>query len=149
MIFPNDPIAAEAHLAFQRSCTARAMVAPPNLIQGHGRRFTAKITTLSADEHGQNAASAASIFKPVRLTPALWNGGNGERVSYQSGLSQTPGVCRILQPILFDWWITMTAALLLANAAAWIVLALAMIMVRQHAIRELTHTRLGQVGEYE
>jgi hypothetical protein len=43
----------------------------------------------------------------------------------------------------------MTAAVLLANAAAWIVLALAMIMVRQHAIRELTHTRLGQVGEYE
>ena len=39
-------------------------------------------------------------------------------------------VCRILQPILFDWWITMTAALLLANAAAWTVLALAMIMVR-------------------
>jgi hypothetical protein len=56
LIFPNDPIAAEAHLAFQRSCTARAMVAPPNLIKGHGRRFTAKITTLSADEHGQNAA---------------------------------------------------------------------------------------------
>ena len=56
LIFPSDPIAAEAHLAFQRSCTARAMVAPPNLIKGHGRRFTAKITTLSADEHGQNAA---------------------------------------------------------------------------------------------
>ena len=28
--------------------------------------------------------NAASIFKPVRSTPALWNGGNGGMVSYQS-----------------------------------------------------------------
>jgi hypothetical protein len=56
LIFPSDPIAAEALLAFQRNCTARAMVAPPNLIQGSGRGFTAKLTTFSADEHGQNAA---------------------------------------------------------------------------------------------
>lgn len=81
--------------------------------------------------------SAASIFKLVRSTPALWNGGNGGRVSYQSydlsepeGRDEPPKVCRILQPLVFDRWITVTEALLLANAAAWIVLALAMIMVR-------------------
>ncbi len=56
LIFPSDPIAAETHIAFQRNRTARAMVAPPNLIQRHGRGFTAKITTLSAYGHGQNAA---------------------------------------------------------------------------------------------
>ena len=58
LIFPSDPIAAEAHAAFRRYRyrTARAMVAAPNLIQDHGRGLTAKVTTLSACEHGQNAA---------------------------------------------------------------------------------------------
>ena len=32
------------------------MVAAPNLIQHHGRGLTAKVTTPSAYEHGQNAA---------------------------------------------------------------------------------------------
>ena len=56
LIFPSDPIAAEAHTAFRRYRTGRAMVAAPNLIQHRGRGLTAKIITLSADEHGQNAA---------------------------------------------------------------------------------------------
>lgn len=58
LIFPRDPIAAEAHTAFRRyrRRTGRAMVAAPNLIQHHGRGLTAKVTTPSADEHGQNAA---------------------------------------------------------------------------------------------
>jgi len=56
LIFPSDPIAAEAHTAFRRYRTGRAMVAAPNLIQHHGGGLTAKVTTLSACEHGQNAA---------------------------------------------------------------------------------------------
>ena len=54
--FPTDPIAAEAHTAYRRYRTGRAMVAAPNLIQRHRRGLTAKITMLSAYEHGQNAA---------------------------------------------------------------------------------------------
>ena len=56
LIFPSDPIAAEAPFQRNRYRTARAMVAAPNLIQDHGRGLTAKVTTLSACEHGQNAA---------------------------------------------------------------------------------------------
>ena len=56
LIFPSDPIAAEAHTAFRRYRRGRAMVAAPNLIQHHGRGLTAKVTTLSTYEHGQNAA---------------------------------------------------------------------------------------------
>jgi hypothetical protein len=52
LIFPSDPIAAEAHTAFRRY----RMVAAPNLIQHHGRSLAAKVTTLSAYDHGQNAA---------------------------------------------------------------------------------------------
>ena len=55
LIFPSDPIAAEA-AAFRRYRTGRAMVAASNLIQHHRRGLTAKVTTLSAYEHGQNAA---------------------------------------------------------------------------------------------
>ena len=84
LIFPSDPIAAEAHTAFRRHRTGRAMVAAPNLIQHHGRGLAAKVTTLSATTTARTRLSAASIFKPVRSTPAPWNGGNGERVSYQS-----------------------------------------------------------------
>jgi len=36
LIFPSDPIAAEAPFQRNRYRTARAMVAAPNLIQDHG-----------------------------------------------------------------------------------------------------------------
>ena len=55
LIFPSDPIA-EAHTVFRRYRRGRAMVAAPNLIQHHGRGLTAKVTTLSTYDHGQNAA---------------------------------------------------------------------------------------------
>jgi hypothetical protein len=56
LIFPSDPIAAEAHTAFRRYRMGRAMVVAPNLIRNHRRGLTAKVTTLSAYDHGQNAA---------------------------------------------------------------------------------------------
>jgi len=82
--FPSDPIAADAHASFRRYRTGRAMVAAPNLIQRHGRGLTAKITKLSAYEHGQNAATRRKHLQAYRLTPALWNGANGGMASYQS-----------------------------------------------------------------
>jgi hypothetical protein len=56
LIFSSDPIAATAHPAFRRYRTGRAMVGAPNLIQHHGRGPAAKVATLPAYDHGQNAA---------------------------------------------------------------------------------------------
>ena len=49
-----DPITAEAYTARQRYRTGRA--AAPNSIRRCGPSLTAKMTMLSAYEHGQNAA---------------------------------------------------------------------------------------------
>ncbi len=55
LIFPSDPIAAESHTALRRYRMGRTAVASPNSIQRRGRGLTAKVTTLSVYEHGQNA----------------------------------------------------------------------------------------------
>jgi hypothetical protein len=76
----SDPIAAKPHTAFQRSRIAGAMVAPPNLIQRHRHGFTAKTITLSAYEHGQNAAKRskhlqACPFDTGTMGWRQWRGG--------------------------------------------------------------------------
>ncbi len=60
---PIDPIAAEVHTAFQCFSPGRGMLASPNSTQRHQPGFTAKPTTLSAYEHGQNAARRGKHFQ--------------------------------------------------------------------------------------
>jgi hypothetical protein len=76
LIFPSDPIAAEAHTVFRRYRRGRAMVAAPNLIQHHGHGLIAKVTTLSAYEHGQNAAKLqACPFDTATMEWPQWREG--------------------------------------------------------------------------
>ena len=73
--------------------------------------------------------SAASTFKLVPLTPAPSNGANGEMASARYPVTWHEIIERRVKPVV-TVVVTMTASILLTNAAAWLVLALALVIVR-------------------